>query len=92
MAERVVRELRDKIEMLGLSEAVVDHANGAKPAPGPAGATPTTADDAISALVNLGVRPAEAKRTVDSVVGDQKAAPELEVIVRKSLAVLFGEK
>src|SRR5215831_12770114 len=50
VAERVVRELRDKIEMLGLSEAVVDHANGAKPAPEPAGATPTTADDAISAL------------------------------------------
>ena len=93
VAERVVRELRDKVDGLQLSESVVDHANGAARASKPTGATPTTADDAISALVNLGVRPAEAKRTVDSVLEAAKdGSPELEVIVRKSLAVLFGEK
>jgi holliday junction DNA helicase RuvA len=93
VAERVVRELRDKVEGLQLSEAVVDHGNGAARAAKPASGSPTTADDAISALVNLGVRPAEAKRTVDSVLEAAKdGSPELEIIVRRSLAVLFGEK
>jgi len=93
VAERVVRELRDKVDGLQLGDAVVDHANGAARTSKPAGGTPTTGDDAISALVNLGVRPAEAKRTVDSVLEAAKdGSPELEVIVRRSLAVLFGEK
>jgi Holliday junction DNA helicase RuvA len=93
VAERVVRELRDKVDGLQLSDAVVDHTNGAPRTSKPAGAPPTTGDDAISALVNLGVRPAEAKRTVDSVLEAAKdGSPELEVIVRRSLAVLFGEK
>ena len=93
VAERVVRELRDKVEGLQLSEAVVDHGNGAARASKPASGTPATADDAISALVNLGVRPAEAKRTVDSVLeAATDGSPELEIIVRRSLAVLFGEK
>jgi holliday junction DNA helicase RuvA len=93
VAERVVRELRDKVDGLQLSDAVVDHANGAARTSKPASGAPTTGEDAISALVNLGVRPAEAKRTVDSVLEAAKdGAPELEVIVRRSLAVLFGEK
>jgi Holliday junction DNA helicase RuvA len=92
VAERVVRELRDKVDGLKLSDAVVDHANGAGHTSTPAG-VPSTGDDAVSALVNLGVRPAEAKRTVDSVLEAAKGgSPELEVIVRRSLAVLFGEK
>src|SRR5215831_9103709 len=57
VAERVVRELRDKVEDLQLSDAVVDHANGAPRTPKPASGPPTTGDEAISALVNLGVRP-----------------------------------
>ncbi|MBV8135641.1 MAG: Holliday junction branch migration protein RuvA [Deltaproteobacteria bacterium] len=93
VAERVVRELRDKVDGLRLSDAVVEPANGAPRTSTPAGGSPTPADDAISALVNLGVRPGEAKRTVDSVLEAAKdGAPELEVIVRRSLAVLFGEK
>jgi len=93
VAERVVRELRDKVDGLRLGDAVVDHSDGAARTSKPAGGTPTTGDDAVSALVNLGVRPAEAKRTVDSVLEAAKdGSPELEVIVRRSLAVLFGEK
>ena len=93
VAERVVRELRDKVDGLQLSDAVVDHTNGEPRTSKPAGTPPTTGDDAISALVNLGVRPVEAKRTVDSVLEAAKdGSPELEVIVRRSLAVLFGEK
>jgi Holliday junction resolvasome RuvABC DNA-binding subunit len=50
-------------------------------------------DEAISALVNLGMKPAEAKRTVETVVAeDSSAAASSEVIIRRSLAVLRGEK
>ena len=39
------------------------------------------------------MKPVEAKRTVDAVVAaDAGAAENLEVLIRKSLAVLFGEK
>jgi Holliday junction resolvasome RuvABC DNA-binding subunit len=48
-------------------------------------------DDAVSALINLGYKPAEAKRAVDSVDGldDQDG---LEILIRKSLAIILGEK
>ena len=93
VAERVVRELRDKVDSLRLTDAVVENTNGAAPAPKPASGPPTLEDDAISALVNLGVKPAEAKRTVDAVLSAAAyGAPELEAVVRKSLGVLFGEK
>jgi len=93
VAERVVRELRDKIGELKLSEAAV--ANGAS---GPRATrtvdTPATPiDDAVSALVNLGVKPIEAKRTIDSVVAaDPAAANDLQMMVRKSLGAIYGEK
>jgi len=93
VAERVVRELRDKVDALRLDAAVVEHSNGRAQTPKAPSSPPTTADDAISALVNLGVKPAEARRTVDSVLGAAEGgSPELERVVRKSLAVLFGEK
>ncbi|HTR62487.1 MAG TPA: Holliday junction branch migration protein RuvA [Candidatus Binataceae bacterium] len=93
VAERVVRELRDKVDSLRLSDAVVEHANGVASAPKVPSGPPTLADDAVSALVNLGVKPAEAKRTVDAVLSAAaNGTPELEAVVRKSLGVLFGEK
>jgi len=50
-------------------------------------------DEAISALVNLGMKPVEAKRVVDSVIAeDSAAANNSELMIRKSLAVLLGEK
>ncbi len=92
VAERVVRELRDKMDGLRLADSVTSHANGSVRAVRSVGQGTTIADDAISALVNLGVKPAEAKRTVDSVLDAiPEGSPELEVVVRKSLAVLFGE-
>jgi len=43
--------------------------------------------------VNLGMKPVEAKRTVDAVVAaDASVAENPEVIIRKSLAVLLVEK
>lgn len=92
VAERVVRELRDKVDGLRLTDAVADHANGAAKASQPVTSGSALIDDAISALTNLGVKPAEAKRTVDAVLARTDGSPELEVVVRKSLAVLFGEK
>jgi Holliday junction resolvasome RuvABC DNA-binding subunit len=48
-------------------------------------------DDAVSALINLGYKPAEAKRAVDS-VGGFDGKDGLESLIRRSLAVLLGEK
>ena len=92
VAERVVRELRDKAGDLKLALPSVASANGGAPAPKssvPAGPL----DEAISALVNLGMKPVEAKRVVDSVIAeDGAAANNSELMIRKSLAVLLGEK
>lgn len=92
VAERVVRELRDKAADLKLSAPSLAKSNGTAAAPGnsaPAGPL----DEAISALVNLGMKPTEAKRVADSVVAeDTSAANNSELIIRKSLAVLLGEK
>jgi Holliday junction DNA helicase RuvA len=93
VAERVVRELRDKVDALKLVDSVVDHANGRAAPPKSPAPESTISEDAVSALINLGVRPAEAKRTVDNVMQAMgPGADKLENVVRKSLAVLFGEK
>lgn len=94
VAERVVRELRDKVADLKMAAPSTTASDGyTRPAPDgnerPAG----PADEAVSALVNLGMKPVEAKRTVDAVVAaDAGAAESPEVIIRRSLAVLLGEK
>ncbi len=85
VAERCVRELRDKISALNI--AVTERPAAAN---GHGGATPML-DDALSALVNLGYKPIEAKRAVDS-IGADGAQDGLEELIRKSLAVLLGEK
>jgi holliday junction DNA helicase RuvA len=92
LAERVIRELRDKAAELKLAPAASAAANGAARAADSADTAAKLSDDAVSALVNLGVKPNEAKRTVDSVIAaDGAGAIELEFVIRKSLAVLFGE-
>jgi holliday junction DNA helicase RuvA len=92
VAERVVRELRDKVGDLKIAgAAAVSHTNGTAPAAAVSGSA--LVDDAVSALVNLGLKPVEARKTVEKVVAeDAAAAKNLEVTIRKSLAVLFGEK
>ena len=88
VAERVVRELRDRISELKLVApargTVEASSNGAG----------TLVDDAVSALVNLGYKPAEAKRAVDSVgaASPARMSDGLEALIRKSLATLLGEK
>jgi len=87
VAERVVRELRDKVGALTLAppyratrSAHIENGNAS-----------SILDDAVSALVNLGYKPAEAKRAVDA-VGIGENAGSLENLLRKSLAVILGEK
>lgn len=86
VAERIVRELRDKIGALSLVPAAVEVSSSNGQAPGGG-----ILDDAVSALINLGYKPAEAKRAVDA-VGGADATSELEDVIRRSLAVLLGEK
>ena len=76
---RIVTELKDKIGNLALGPgaAVADTAPGAA-APGPA-------MDAISALVNLGYRPAEAHRAVQTAAAGLGETAELQALIRDSL-------
>jgi Holliday junction DNA helicase RuvA len=91
VAERIVRELRDKIGEIDLAASEVRPQNGNGAAGG------SLADDALSALVNLGYKPAEAKRAVEAVGSDDRPEDNgrdaaLESLIRQSLAVLLGEK
>jgi Holliday junction DNA helicase RuvA len=88
VAERVVRELRDKVGELSLAATsridtlAAENGNGSGS---------SILDDAVSALVNLGYKPAQARRAVDS-VGAGESDGSLETLLRKSLAVILGEK
>jgi Holliday junction DNA helicase RuvA len=94
VAERVVRELRDKVADLKMAAPSTGASNGHLcPVPDRNSAPAGPADEAVSALVNLGMKPIEAKRTVDAVIAaDTNAAQNPEIIIRRSLAVLLGEK
>jgi len=87
IAERIVRELRDKIANFKFGgeprsvPAQAPHQNGMG----------TIGDDAVSALINLAYKPIQAQRAVDTVIAENAGA-DLETIIRKSLAVLLAEK
>lgn len=90
VAERVVRELRDKAAdlKLGVSERLEDGDGVMDGVDGGA----SDLDDAVSALVNLGYKPVHARRAVDAAAARGGAKRELELIIRESLAVLAGER
>jgi len=88
LAERIVRELRDKIANLKFGGEA--HSAPAQSAVSQNGVG-TIADDAVSALVNLAYKPIQAQRAVDSILAENASA-DLETIIRKSLAVLLAEK
>ena len=74
LAERIVRELKDKVGAVAL---------------GPAGTTPVAAagvaQDAVSALLNLGFRPAEANAAVGAAEEELGAGTTLDALVRLAL-------
>ena len=91
VAERVVRELRDKVG--GLRTAASERVEELNGSADGTSAAPKAFDDAVSALVNLGYKPAEARRAVDAagragVEGDR----DLAAMIRDSLAILLGER
>ncbi len=87
VAERIVRELRDKVSELNVAAPIrMDGASANGHARGG-----SLIDDAVSALINLGYKPAEAKRAVDA-VDDIDENGGLESLIRKSLAIILGEK
>jgi Holliday junction DNA helicase RuvA len=88
VAERIVRELRDKIKELNLSAPLRQEA--AASSNGQAGGG-SLLDDAVSALSNLGYKPAAAKRAVDAVEGFEEQEG-LAGLIRKSLAIILGDR
>jgi Holliday junction DNA helicase RuvA len=82
-AERLVLELRDKVDLLGTASSA-----GTIAAPVPAAAPPSTrAGEAVAALVSLGFSRNEAEVAVAKVATKDEARP-LEVVVRQALGTL----
>jgi Holliday junction DNA helicase RuvA len=80
-AERLVLELKDRLRTSGL-------VNGARPSRPP----PMASSDEVllSALVNLGYRPAAAERTAETVRRNLGAAAPLEDQLREALRLIAG--
>jgi Holliday junction DNA helicase RuvA len=74
LAQRIVNELKDKVGALALGPATVS-----APAPGSA------ASDAVSALMNLGFRPAEASSAVARAEAELGPGAGLDALVRTAL-------
>jgi Holliday junction DNA helicase RuvA len=74
LAQRIVNELKDKVGALALGPAAA-----AAPPPGSAAA------DAVSALLNLGFRPAEAASAVARAEADLGPGATLDALVRAAL-------
>lgn len=84
LAERIVRELKDKVGALGglgvTLPASVAGGGGTTIPP-----APSNARDAVSALLNLGFRPAEAGTAVASAAEELGADATLDALVRLAL-------
>jgi len=76
LAQRIAHELRDKAGSVALGPG---GATGAPPAPGSASA------DAVSALANLGFRPADASAAVARAEAELGPAASLDALVRLAL-------
>jgi Holliday junction DNA helicase RuvA len=79
-AERLALELKDKLSELNLQPEAASTAGGNSPGGG-------LKDDAVSALVNLGYKKAQAEQALKKVWRDE-AKPSLEELIRDSLNCL----
>ncbi len=80
-AERIVLDLRDRVQALGPSRT----ASGASPA---AAGTSDAREQLVSALVNLQVTRAQAERVVERVISECGEDAPIEVLVRSALRSL----
>ncbi|GAA0678357.1 Holliday junction DNA helicase RuvA [Sphingomonas insulae] len=79
LAERIVRELKDKVGTMAFGGGALGPAAAAQAMPVGAAA------DAVSALLNLGFRPAEAASAVGAAEEDLGPAATLDALVRLAL-------
>ncbi|HZV19042.1 MAG TPA: Holliday junction branch migration protein RuvA [Sphingobium sp.] len=80
LAERIVRELKDKAGLIATSPLAIGGAAG--------GAGPAASGlqaDALAALASLGFRPGEASAAVGAALDELGAAPSLDALVRLAL-------
>jgi len=80
LAERIVRELKDKAGTIATSALVIGGAPGVAPA-----TQAGLAADAFSALIGLGFKPAEASSAVAAAEAELGDAATLDTLVRLSL-------
>lgn len=84
LAQRIVSELADRIGRIGLAPTI-----GGRPVAAPASGVGSSAShDAVSALVNLGFRPAEAYAAVARVGERLGGEADFEALLRGGLAEL----
>lgn len=81
-AERLIVELKDKLKTSGLLA-------GRTPSLSPA--SPSTGDDLLSALLNLGYRPADAERAAAQARKQSPGATDVSELVRVALQVLLAK-
>jgi Holliday junction DNA helicase RuvA len=81
LAERIVIELRDRLDELALATA----GSSAEADAGGAPAEDTAREQTLSALLNLGYPKAHAERVVEEVMEEAGALATLETLVRASL-------
>lgn len=92
IAGRIASELKDKAVHVALAAGNAAATRSAPPAPSgsasAAGAAPALAEDAVSALVNLGYGRSEAFSVVSKVLRAGESEPPLESLIRDSLREL----
>ncbi|MDQ5984978.1 MAG: Holliday junction ATP-dependent DNA helicase RuvA [Syntrophus sp. SKADARSKE-3] len=84
MAERIVLELKDKMQKIVLDQSLPLPESGRQ-------RIEALKEDALSALVNLGYKNAPAKEAIDRVIQDQPEEPAtLDMILKGALKLLAG--
>jgi holliday junction DNA helicase RuvA len=79
LAERIVRELKDKVGLIATSALVIGSVGAAIPA------APGVQADALSALASLGFKPGEASLAVSAALAELGDGATLDALVRLSL-------